>query len=102
MIDPDQKYCGVLFFPLRNYIVLLDTELYPKLGSCDIVFYTSNYVCGNHTELQLCSLFSGRKGIRVWLAYNYKDVLLLTIMDVQDSSHAFTLTMGLLKAACLE
>lgn len=64
--------------------------------------YTSNYVYDNHTELQLRSLFSGRKYSGVWLCYNYKDVLSLFIMDVQDSSHAFTLTMGLLKAACLE
>lgn len=97
MIGLDRKYCGV-FFPLRNYILLLNTALSPKLGSCNIVFYISNYVCSNHTELQLRSLFSGRG----WLYYNYKDVLLLSIMDVQDSSHAFTLTMGLLKAACLE
>lgn len=60
------------------------------------------WVCGSHTELHLCSLLSDRKDNSVWLYYNYKDILSLLTVDRQDSRHAFTLTMGLLKAACLE
>lgn len=41
-------------------------------------------MCGNHTELQLRSLFSGRKDNIVWLCHNHKDVLSAFIKDAQS------------------
>lgn len=64
----------------------------PKLRYCECVAI----------RLNLHSLFSGRKYNSVWLYDNYENVLSLFITDRQVASHTVTLTIGLLKAACLE
>lgn len=57
-------------------------------------------MCGNQTELTQSLLREKRQQCVVY--FNYENVLSLFNTDRQVSSHAFTLTMGLLKAACLE
>lgn len=77
-----------------NDILSLNTELSPKLGHCECVAVTRSCTYAVSSQVEKTTAFGSIIITRIFFH-------LLTV-DRQDSRHAFTLTMGLLKAACLE
>lgn len=79
----------------RNAVLPLAAGSAHELGSRAIRCVARRLSCDD-------TVSSGREDNRVRLCHGDERVLSGLVTGVQNPSHAFTLTMGLLKAACLE